>query len=618
MGDNQANGKCSHAEGYGCTADGTYSHAEGSITSAGGACSHAEGSGTRAKGTHSHTEGDNSVAYGECAHAEGRSNVALGAYSHAEGCYNTANENQHVEGKWSVEDTTSAHIIGGGTDANNRKNIHTVDWDGNADYAGDVVSHDSEGNAHSLNAKANATAVEEIQTRLTTDEASIKANATNIATNTSDIKANNVAVETVKKDIEAVKESVATNTSDITQLQSRIETLKSGLTDFTSFAQISNVIKAGYASSTIPVGTQILTKLDGNGYTVDEFAWDVVHHFDGSDDDHPLVTLADGSQVKGMMLQAHRTVPWSIVWQPVEAAIAVTGDMPAGTYHFTVTITAVWGSGVAKAVGSTTYQFTTANDLTAGAQLVWNASYSAALSKLTVYSGPSSTAVVETCAVTVGSDGTDLGTMTDGTPSTNSQSYAALNNIERACEGSNRWRTSQMREALNCTGTVAQGGDSFSRPWGLVGKSGLPACLPAEFVKVLGEVERKQELHPWDGASTIETTHDTFFPVSAREHGFNNYLSASSDGFKAEGVPLDYWTKLRTASGRTAWDGWSTYPELITYDSVAPTTARYVWLRSAYRYASTAHGVGCVYTSGYVNYNGANSGNFAAPACIIV
>lgn len=34
-----------------------------------------------------------------------------------------------------------AHIVGGGTDANNRKNIHTVDWDGNAEYAGDVIVH---------------------------------------------------------------------------------------------------------------------------------------------------------------------------------------------------------------------------------------------------------------------------------------------------------------------------------------------------------------------------------------------------------------------------------------------------------------------------------------------
>lgn len=177
-----------------------------------------------------------------------------------------------------------------------------------------------------------------------------------------------------------------------------------------------------------------------------------------------------------------------------------------------------------------------------------------------------------------------------------------------------------MREALNCTGTIAQGGDSFSRPWDLVGKSGLPACLPADFVQVLGEVERKQELHPWDGASTVETTYDMFFPVSAREHGFNNYLSTSSDGFKAEGVPLDYWTKLRTASGRTAWNGLvgTTYPELKTYDSVATTTAVYVFLRSAYRSASGAAMVGCVGANGVVATTYTQNGLSVAPACIIV
>ena len=383
-------------------------------------------------------------------------------------------------------------------------------------------------------------------------------------------------------------------------------------------AQLSAMVKAGYASSTIPVGTQILTKLDGNGYAVDEFAWDVVHHFDGSDDDHPLVTLKDGSQVKGMMLQAHRTVPWAIVWEPKQAAIVVTGDMPADTYHFTVKVTVAWAKGIAKEVGEKTYQFATTTALSAGAQLVYSGSEATdpTTASLQVYASGTATDVVETCALSLGSEGTDLGIMTDATPSTNVQAYAELNNIQRMIYGSNRWSTSQEREALN-SDVIAQGGTVFSRPWNLVGKSGLPACLPADFVQVLGEVERKQELHPWDGGE-IETTYDTFFPISAREHGFSNYLSATSRGFSAEGVPLDYWTKLRTASGRTAWSGWNTYPELITYDSVATTTARSVWLRSASRHANYAYAVGCVYASGLVSYAGANYGYCAAPACIIV
>lgn len=384
---------------------------------------------------------------------------------------------------------------------------------------------------------------------------------------------------------------------------------------------LSKLIKSGEASRYLPVGSQIITELSGNDFDVPSFAWDVVHHFDGSDDDHPLVTLESGEQVKGMMLQAHRTLPWATVWEPKQAAIAVTGDMPAGTYHFTVKITATWGSGIAAAVGSKTYQFTTTKAMAKGAQLVWSGDgYSTKPTAMTLqaYASGTSTTVVESCTVTEGSSGTDLGTTVDNTVPTNSQNYAMLNNPQRSCYGSNRWKTSQERVALNETGAIAQGGDGFSRTWNLVGKTGLLGCLPEDFVSVLGNVARSQELHPWDGGA-VETVYDKMFPISAREHYFNNYLYASSDGYKAEGVPLDYWKQLAVASGRAStWSGWNTYPELITYDSVALTTARYVWLRSAHRYATYATSVGCVSTSGGVATTYAYAGRFAAPACIIV
>ena len=387
-----------------------------------------------------------------------------------------------------------------------------------------------------------------------------------------------------------------------------------------TWAKVSELVKSGDAPAVFPVGSQFTTRLEGNGYAVEAFAWDVIHHFDGSDDAHPLMALSDGTQARGMMLQAHRTVPWAIVWEPKQAAIAVTGDMPAGTYHFTVKITTTWGSGIAAATGSKTYQFTTTKAMKAGAQLVWSGgSYSTKPTAMTLqaYASGTSTDVVESCAVTEGSSGTDLGTTVDNAVPTNSQSYAMLNNPQRSCYGSNRWKTSQERVALNATGAIAQGGDAFSRLWGLVGKTGLLGCLPEDFVGVLGEVERKQELHTWDGGA-VEAVYDRMFPVSAREHGFSSYLAATTAGFEAEGVPLDYWTQLRTASGRTSWGGWQTYPELITYDSAATTTARYVWLRSAHRSANYAYVTGGVYTSGTVTNLNAYNGYFAAPACLIV
>ena len=108
-------------------ASGEYSHAEGFSTKASGESSHAEGSYTLASGEHSHTEGDNTVASGENSHAEGR-------YTKA------SSNNQHVQGKFNIEDSsnTYADIIGNGKNGSERSNAATVDWSGNAWYAGTI------------------------------------------------------------------------------------------------------------------------------------------------------------------------------------------------------------------------------------------------------------------------------------------------------------------------------------------------------------------------------------------------------------------------------------------------------------------------------------------------
>ena len=91
------------------------------------------------KNTFAH--GFDTVASGIGSHSEGFSTEASGNYSHAEGSSTiAAGEKQHVEGRFNVEDTENkyAHIIGGGT-SSTPKNIHTVDWDGNAYYAGTIT-----------------------------------------------------------------------------------------------------------------------------------------------------------------------------------------------------------------------------------------------------------------------------------------------------------------------------------------------------------------------------------------------------------------------------------------------------------------------------------------------
>lgn len=117
-------GNCSTAEGYNTTASGDYAHSEGNDTTASGDASHSEGTSTTASGYNSHSEGNSTIASGQA---------------------------QHVQGKYNVEDTEDkyAHIVGGGT-YKERKNIHTLDWDGNAEFAGNVLGHDVNGNSVSL------------------------------------------------------------------------------------------------------------------------------------------------------------------------------------------------------------------------------------------------------------------------------------------------------------------------------------------------------------------------------------------------------------------------------------------------------------------------------------
>ena len=150
---NIASGIASHAEGNGTKALSAYSHAEGFETEASGVQSHAEGYQAKATNEYSHAEGFNTLASGKTSHAEGRWTEASGIRSHVEGeCTIAAGNYSHVQGKFNIKDTTNtyAHIVGGGTSDTNRKNIHTIDWNGNAEFAGDVRITDANGNIISL------------------------------------------------------------------------------------------------------------------------------------------------------------------------------------------------------------------------------------------------------------------------------------------------------------------------------------------------------------------------------------------------------------------------------------------------------------------------------------
>ena len=127
----RATGQGAHAEGFGTIASGSFRHAEGAAgdpgdTVASGYGSHAEGCATKATGQYSHTEGFLTKASGQAAHAEGYNTKASGEY-------------QHVIGQSNIEDNANkyAYIVGNGT-FSTPSNAHTLDWNGNAWFQGNV------------------------------------------------------------------------------------------------------------------------------------------------------------------------------------------------------------------------------------------------------------------------------------------------------------------------------------------------------------------------------------------------------------------------------------------------------------------------------------------------
>lgn len=108
------------------TVIGDYSTALGDNTVASEHASHAEGYETMAKGKGAHAEGGNTKASGYFSHAEGYHTTAIGEY-------------QHVQGKYNIADTTNyAHIVGNGSE-DEPSNAHTLDWEGNAWFAGNIT-----------------------------------------------------------------------------------------------------------------------------------------------------------------------------------------------------------------------------------------------------------------------------------------------------------------------------------------------------------------------------------------------------------------------------------------------------------------------------------------------
>ena len=440
-------------------------------------------------------------------------------------------------------------------------------------------------------AKDTAVSASQTATSKATEATTAAATATSAATTATTAKDDAVSAktaaqtaqtgaETAAASVQSSAEQIATNAEDITQLKeelTRFETIIPILAGRgKTWAEIKQNVKMGYGEILYPVGTDFSVDCPA-GAPYDSIVWTVVGH--RVENDEHIMT----------MLMKH--VIYGLQFDAPQAIIVPDETMAAGTYHFKLL------NGYDTAYdGGKSVQFTLANDLAAGCQIVMNWPYNQTWigKNITVYGGFGTT-VIETCVMSEGTGGTDLGDA-DGTVS-------ILNHTQRARYGSNNYKESALREWLNsgdAAGLWQTQQTRFQRPCSYAAnRAGFATYLDPEFAAVIREgthLNRTNEVFDLNGKKQAYSTTEKFFLPSQEEIGF------SPESGIVCGTVFDFY-------------GGAAQSDKIKYDITAQTTARYWWLRSPT--PSSASNERTVNSSGaLVNYY-ASSGLGASAACEI-
>lgn len=368
---------------------------------------------------------------------------------------------------------------------------------------------------------------------------------------------------------------------------------QTGVVEEMDYNGIKAVVAAGNAPAVFPVGTQLVntyTAKDGKAY---DCPWDVVK----TDD---IAEGETGTTAPAMVLQMHYTSLEDIRFSAYQAFFVVPeAGLVAGTYNVKMGLD--WGTNVKT---GTSYQFTLTKNAPAGARLTgfYNAPDVAPANwKVYVYKDQQKSELLETCNVSAGSAGTNLGTFL-AKPNGN------LNGLHPVGYGDNRWHKSAYRQYLN-SDAAAGGWWTPQDEWDMKPDqadtvSGFLAGFSDDFKAALTRVKVVTYGNTVTDDGSAVVTYDKIFLPSPQEI----YCSPQVSG---EGTYWPYW-KERTGA-KTPQALWKTYPLRITRDLAQRTVGRDVRLRSAYR--GNGYDTFGVYSSGIVTNWGAIGAYRCAPAC---
>lgn len=369
---------------------------------------------------------------------------------------------------------------------------------------------------------------------------------------------------------------------------------QTGVVEEMDYNGIKAVVAAGNAPAVFPVGTQLVNTYTGKDGKVYDCPWDVVK----TDD---IAEGETGTTAPAMVLQMHYASLEDIQFSAYQAFFVVPeAGLVAGTYNVKMGLD--WGKNVKT---GTVYQFTLTKNAPAGARLTgfYNAPDTAPTSwKVYVYKDQNKSEPLETCNVSAGEAGTNLGTFL-AKPNGN------LNGLHPVGYGDNRWHKSAYRQYLN-SDAAAGGWWTPQDEWDMKPDQadtvpGFLAGFSDDFKAALTRVKVVTYGNTVTDDGSAVVTYDKIFLPSLQEIYCSPQVSGEGTGY------WPYW-KERTGA-KTPQALWQTYPLRITRDLAQRTVGRDVRLCSVRRgFAGITFSVNF---SGYVGNWGAFRANRCAPAC---
>lgn len=367
----------------------------------------------------------------------------------------------------------------------------------------------------------------------------------------------------------------------------------STLVEEMDYNAIKSVVAAGNAPAVFPVGTQLVNTYTGKDGKAYDCPWDVVK----SDD---IAEGETGTTAPAMVLQMHYASLEDMQFSAYQAFYVVPeAGLVAGTYNVKMGLNL--GTNVKN---GTTYQFTLAKNAPAGARLTgfYNASNDAPANwKVYVYKDQKKSELLETCNVSAGEAGINLGTFL-------AKANGKLNGLHLVAYGDNQWYKSVYRQYLN-SDAAAGAWWTPQDEWDMKPNQadtvpGFLAGFSDDFKNALTRTKVVTYGNAVADNGSAVVTYDKIFLPSLQEI----YCSPQMSG---EGTYWPYW-KERTGA-KTPQALYQSYPLRITRDLAQRTVGRNVRLRSVNR--GDGNNVFTASSSGNVNTWNSIDATRCAPAC---